>query len=78
MKRVKYFGKKGKLSPWYVGHYEILRRVGNVAYELELTMCFASIHPVFHVSMLKKYVGEPSLIVLVELVLKVLKLHRCS
>ncbi|WOH05987.1 hypothetical protein DCAR_0625410 [Daucus carota subsp. sativus] len=49
------FGKKGKLSPRYVGPFEILRRVGKVAYELALPPQMEHIHSVFHVSMLKKY-----------------------
>ncbi|XP_063949873.1 uncharacterized protein LOC135152720, partial [Daucus carota subsp. sativus] len=49
------FGKKGKLSPRYVGPFEILRRVGKVAYELALPPQMEHIHNVFHVSMLKKY-----------------------
>jgi len=49
------FGKKGKLSPRYVGPFEILRRVGKVAYELALPPHMEHIHNVFHVSMLKKY-----------------------
>ena len=36
MKGVMRFGKKGKLSPRYIGPYKISKRVGNVAYELEL------------------------------------------
>ena len=59
MKRVVRFVKEGKLSPRYVGPYEILKRVGKVAYELKLPNEFASIHPVFHVSMLKKCIGDP-------------------
>ncbi|WMV47156.1 hypothetical protein MTR67_040541 [Solanum verrucosum] len=58
MKGVMRFGKKGKLSPRYIGPYRIVKRVGNVAYELEL----AAVHPVFHISMLKKCIGDPSLI----------------
>ncbi|WMV54913.1 hypothetical protein MTR67_048298 [Solanum verrucosum] len=50
------FGKKGKLSPRYIGPYKIIRRVGQVAYELELS----TVHPVFHVSMLRKCIGDPS------------------
>ncbi|XP_015167327.1 uncharacterized protein [Solanum tuberosum] len=53
------FGKKGKLSPWYVGPYEILKRVGKVAYELKLPIELAPIQPVFHISMLKKCIGDP-------------------
>ncbi|WMV37849.1 hypothetical protein MTR67_031234 [Solanum verrucosum] len=66
MKVVMRYGKKGKLSPHYVGPYQILRRVGNVAYELEFRNDFASVHPVFYVSMLKKCVGKPTSIVPLE------------
>ena len=58
MKGVMRFGRKVKLSPRYVGPYEILQRVGEVAYELELPTELASVHPVFHVSMLKKCLGD--------------------
>ncbi|XP_074588023.1 uncharacterized protein LOC141843898 [Curcuma longa] len=54
MKGIMRFGKKGKLSPRYVGPYKIVNRVGKVAYELELPQEMAAIHNVFHVSMLKK------------------------
>ncbi|WMV32992.1 hypothetical protein MTR67_026377 [Solanum verrucosum] len=66
MKGVMRFGKKGKLSSRYVGPYLILRRLGKVAYELELPNELASVHPVFHVSMLKKCVGDPTSIVPLE------------
>ncbi|WMV57909.1 hypothetical protein MTR67_051294 [Solanum verrucosum] len=46
MKGVMRFGKKGKLSSRYVGPYRILKRVGNVAYELELPVELAVVHPV--------------------------------
>ena len=46
------FGKKGKLSPRYVGPYVILQCVGEVAYELAMPWELAFVHPVFHVSML--------------------------
>ncbi|KAK4737909.1 hypothetical protein R3W88_001606 [Solanum pinnatisectum] len=59
MKGVMRFGKKGKLSPRYVGPYEILKSVGNVAYELNLPNELVPVHPVFHVSMLKKCIGDP-------------------
>ena len=58
MKGVMRFGKKGKLSPRYVGPYRITRRVGKVAYELELPQEMSAIHNVFHVSMLKKHVPD--------------------
>ncbi|WMV07670.1 hypothetical protein MTR67_001055 [Solanum verrucosum] len=61
MKGVMRFGKKGKLSPRYIGPYRIVKRVGNVAYELELQQELAVVHPVFHISMLKKCIGNPTL-----------------
>ena len=54
------FGKKGKLSPRYIGPYEILEKVGMVAYKLALPPELARLHDVFHVSMLRKYVADPS------------------
>ncbi|WMV20230.1 hypothetical protein MTR67_013615 [Solanum verrucosum] len=66
MKWVMRFGKKGKLSPRYVGPYRILKRIGKVAYELELPADLAAVHPVFHISLLKKCVGDPASIVPLE------------
>ncbi|WMV58946.1 hypothetical protein MTR67_052331 [Solanum verrucosum] len=66
MKGVMRFGKKGKLSPRYIGPYRISKRIGNVAYELELPLELATVHPVFHISMLKKCMGDPSLIIRTE------------
>ena len=60
MKGVMRFGKKGKLSPRYIGPFEIIERIGKVAYKLALPLELASVHNVFHVSMLKKYVADPS------------------
>ena len=54
------FGKKGKLSPRYIGPYQITQRVGEVAYRLELPPELARVHNVFHVSMLRHYVSDPS------------------
>ncbi|WMV58040.1 hypothetical protein MTR67_051425 [Solanum verrucosum] len=63
MKGVMRFGKKGKLSPRYIKPYRIAKRIDNVAYELELPQELAVVHSVFHVSMLKKCMGDPSLII---------------
>ena len=49
------FGKKGKLSPRYIGPY-----IGEVAYRLELPPELSKVHDVFHVSMLRHYVSYPS------------------
>ncbi|WMV46694.1 hypothetical protein MTR67_040079 [Solanum verrucosum] len=63
MKDVMRFGKKGKLSLRYIGPYRIAKRIDNVAYELELPQELAAVHSVFHISMLKKCMGDPSLII---------------
>ena len=66
MKGVMRFFKRGKPSPRYVGPYKILKRVGKVAYELELQAKLAEVHSVFHISLLKKCVGDPAFIVPLE------------
>lgn len=60
MKRVMRFEKTGKLSPRFIGLFEILRRVGEIAYELALPPRLSVVHPVFHVSMLRKYIPDES------------------
>ncbi|KAL5542425.1 hypothetical protein UlMin_010135 [Ulmus minor] len=60
MKGVMRFGKKGKLSPRYIGPFEILERIGKVAYKLALPSELSTVHNVFHVSMLRKYISDPS------------------
>ncbi|GAV75461.1 Chromo domain-containing protein [Cephalotus follicularis] len=54
------FGKKGKLTPRFIGPFEILERVGPVAYRFTLPPSLADVHNVFHVSMLRKYYPDPS------------------
>ena len=58
MRGVKRFEKNGKLSPCYVGPYKIHSRVGKVAYEVELPSELSSVHPIFHVSMLRKHSSD--------------------
>ena len=60
LKGVMRFGKKVKLSPRYMGPFEIIQRIGKVAYKLALSPELSSVHDVFHISMLKKYVSDSS------------------
>ena len=60
MKGVMRFGKKGKLAPKYIEPFEIRSRVGEGVYRLVLPPELSRIHPVFHVSMLRKYIADPS------------------
>jgi hypothetical protein len=55
------FGIKGKLSTRYIGPYLITARVGSLAYRLQSPESMAGVHPVFHVSMLRKYIRDPEL-----------------
>ncbi|XP_070034725.1 uncharacterized protein [Nicotiana tomentosiformis] len=66
IKGVMQFSEKEKLCSRYVGPYRIIQRIAQVAYGLELPPEMSLVHQVFHVSMLKKVVGDPSLIVPVE------------
>ncbi|XP_069145981.1 uncharacterized protein [Solanum lycopersicum] len=63
MKGVMWFAKRYKLSLRYIGPFEMLKRVGEVAYELALPPGLSGVHPVFHVSMLKKYHGDENYII---------------
>ena len=54
------FGQKGKLSPRFIGPYEIMKRVGPMAYRLALPPELAKLHDVFHVSMLWRYRSDES------------------
>ncbi|XP_070015522.1 uncharacterized protein [Nicotiana sylvestris] len=60
------FGKKGKPSPKYIESYKIIQMIGQVTYRPELPTEMSFVHPVFHVSMLKKMVGDLTLIIPVE------------
>ena len=57
------FKKRGKLSLRYIGPFEVLERVGAVAYRLALLPSLSTIHEVFHVPMLQKYTPDPTHIV---------------
>ena len=59
-KKVLRFGRKGKLSPRFIGPYEIIERVGPLAYRLALPLEPKKNHDVFHVSMLRRYRSDPS------------------
>ena len=60
------FGKKGKLSPRFIGPFEILARVGPVAYKLDLPQELSAIHDTFHVSNLKKCLSAETLVLPLE------------
>ena len=52
--------KSKKLSPKYIGPYQIIHRVGNVAYQIALPPLLSNLHDVFHVSQLRKYISDPT------------------
>ena len=53
-------GRRNKLGPRYVGPFEILKRIGPLAYRLALPPEMVKIHNVFHISQLRKYTSDPS------------------
>lgn len=67
MKGLLRFGKKGKLSPRFVGPFEILERVGTVAYRIALLSKYVGMLDVFHVSILWKYQPDPTHVIRHEL-----------
>ena len=60
MKEIMRFGQKGKLALRYIGPFEIRSRVREVAYRLMLPPELLRIHLVFHVSILRRYISDPS------------------
>ena len=56
-------GKRGKLSPRFIGPFEILERIGTVAYRLALPPSMSGVHEVLHVSMLREYTPDPAHVV---------------
>ena len=57
------FGKRGNLGPRYIGLFEVLERVGTIAYRLALPPSLSGVHKVLHVSMLWKYTSYPAHVV---------------
>ena len=57
------FGKREKLSPRFIGPFEVLERVEEVAYRLALPPSLSSVQEVFHVYMLRKYTPDPTHVV---------------
>ena len=57
------FGKRGKLTPRFIGPFEIIERIGTVAYRLALLSSMSDVHEVFHVSILRKYTPDPAHVV---------------
>ena len=54
------FGKRGKMLPRFIRPFEILERVGTLAYQLALPPSMSGVHEVFHISMLLKYTPDPA------------------
>jgi len=56
--------KSKKLTPRFIGPYQILRKIGPVAYQISLPPILSNLHNVFHVSQIRKYVSDPSHIIM--------------
>ena len=54
------FDKRSNLSPRFIGLFEVVQRIGECAYRLALPPSLSGVHDVFHVSMLRKYIIDPS------------------
>jgi hypothetical protein len=59
LRRMRRFKVKGKLSPRFIGPFKVFRRVGEMAYQLELPNNLSDVHNIFHVSELKKCLCVP-------------------
>nr|GEZ18224.1 hypothetical protein [Tanacetum cinerariifolium] len=70
-----HFGKRGKLSPRFIGPFKVIERIGLVAYKLELPDKLCGIHDTFHVSNLKRYFVNDDAVILLDEVQLNDKLH---
>ena len=66
MKGIQRFSKKEKLAPRYIGPFQIMDRVRKVSYRLALPSQMSQVHPVFHMSLLQKYVADPTHVLLIQ------------
>ena len=66
LKGIQRFGLRGKLSPRYIGPFDVIERIGTAAYRLGLPESLSQIHDVFHVSVLRKCLLDPSSVTTVE------------
>ena len=57
------FGVRGKLNPRYIGPFDVLERIGPVAYQIALPPSLAGVHDVFHVSQLRKCLAEADAVI---------------
>ena len=60
-KGIALFGKHGKLNSRFIWSFKVIRRIGAIAYCLDLPLVLVNMHNVFHVSMFQKYLWDPSL-----------------
>ncbi|PKA57028.1 hypothetical protein AXF42_Ash002332 [Apostasia shenzhenica] len=63
MRGIARFGRASKLNPRYVGPFKIVEKIGVVAYQLALPTQMSGIHNVFHVSLLRKFVSDPTKVI---------------
>lgn len=60
------FSKKGKLAKIYINHFEVFERINMVEYKLGLPSNMNHINNLFHISLLSKYMGDPSRVLRIE------------
>ena len=67
-KGIRRFGVRGKLSPGYIGPYEIIEKLNHISYRLDLPIELEYVHNVFHVSQLRKYIPDSDHAIVTELI----------